>query len=61
MQTNPSIFQAFVIFKCKINNFTIVSSDNCHVTIPCENSVKMLGVNFDRDFTYTYQRNLCAG
>ena len=52
MQADPSKFQAFVIIgKCKINNFTIVSSDNCHVTIPCENSVKMLGVNFDRDFT----------
>ena len=53
MQANPSKFQGFVIGKCKINNFTVVSSDNCHVTIPCENSVKMLGVNFDRDFTFS--------
>ena len=29
-KANPSKFQAFVT----------VSSDNCHVTIPCENSVK---------------------
>ena len=51
MQANPSQFQAFVIGKCKINNSTIVSADNCHMTIPCENSVRL--VNFNRNFTFT--------
>ena len=60
MHANPSKFQAFVIGKSKINNFNIVSAENNIVTIPCENTVKMLGVNFDKDFTFTtHVKDIC--
>jgi hypothetical protein len=60
MQANPSKFQAFVLGKSDIIKFTILSADNVYIDILCEDTVKMLGVNFDKDFTFnTHVKDIC--
>ena len=59
MKANPDKFQAFIMGKSNIEYLTL-ESEGKEVEIPCESFVKLLGVSFDKDFSFdTHIQEIC--